>query len=58
MKETALCPIELPSPAEDRACSFREAVAQRRTTRGIAITSRSGLPRGAHAAWTSFLWRG
>jgi SagB-type dehydrogenase family enzyme len=36
MEGTALCPIELPSPTEDRACSFHEALARRRTIREIA----------------------
>jgi len=36
MELTALCPIELPSPSEDRACSFHEALARRRTVREIA----------------------
>jgi nitroreductase len=36
MEATALHPIALPPPAEDRACSFHEALARRCTTREIA----------------------
>jgi SagB-type dehydrogenase family enzyme len=36
MQQTALSPIELPSPTEDGACSFHEALARRRTIREIA----------------------
>jgi len=36
MEVTPLCPIELPSPTEGRACSFHEALARRRTIREIA----------------------
>ncbi len=36
MERTELRPIELPAPAEDRACSFHEALARRRTIREIA----------------------
>lgn len=36
MEGTALCSIELPSPSEDRACSFHEALTRRRTIREIA----------------------
>lgn len=36
MERTALSAIELPSSTEDRACSFHEALARRRTIRDIA----------------------
>jgi SagB-type dehydrogenase family enzyme len=38
LDDNALCPIDLPPPIEDRAFSFHEAVARRRTIREIAPT--------------------
>jgi len=50
--EGTLCPIELPSPIEDRTCSFHEAVARRRTIREIAARPLT-LAQLSNLLWTA-----
>lgn len=53
MGATALRPIELPSPTEDRTCSFHEALARRRTTREIAARPLT-VAQLANLLWAAF----
>jgi SagB-type dehydrogenase family enzyme len=48
-----LSPIDLPSPTEDRAISFYEAVARRRTMREIAATPLT-LAQLSNLLWVAF----
>jgi SagB-type dehydrogenase family enzyme len=52
-KGTALRPIDLPPPAADRALSFHEAMAQRRTIREIAATPFT-LGQLSNLLWAAF----
>ena len=52
-EEGALSPISLPPPSADRALSFYEAVAQRRTIREIAPTPFT-LSQLSNLLWTAF----